>query len=183
MNLTRISHHLNTLTAPLNLAAPALTTTLARFTFAAVLMRYYLNSAFTKLDGLSPNPNAYIQILPRMMEKAGYDPSALSLLEHAIVFVGTYTEILLPLAIVLGLATRGAALAMICFITVQSLVDVTGHGADAATIGRWFDRIPDAAILDQRLLWITLLTIPVMLGAGPLSLDRLIRGWVHKSVS
>lgn len=183
MNLTRISHHLNTLTASLNLAAPAVLTTLARFAFAAVLMRYYLNSAFTKLDGLSPNPNAYIQILPKMMERAGYDPSMLSLLEHAIVFAGTYAEIFLPLAIVIGLATRGAALAMIGFIAVQSLVDVTGHGADAATIGRWFDRIPDAIILDQRLLWVTLLMIPVMLGAGPLSLDRLIRRLGHKSVS
>jgi putative oxidoreductase len=38
---------------------------------------------------------------------------------------------------------------MIGFIIVQSLTDIFGHGADAATIGGWFDRASDALILDH----------------------------------
>ena len=42
-------------------------------------------------------------------------------------------------------------------------------------MGMWFDHVPDAKILDQRLLWIFLLLIPVARGAGPVSLDALLR--------
>jgi len=66
---------------------------------------------------------------------------------------------------------------MIGFVAVQSLTDLYGHGgiAHAETLGAWFDRVPDAAILDQRLFWVILLLVPVMKGAGPLSLDRVLR--------
>jgi putative oxidoreductase len=78
----------------------------------------------------------------------------------------------LPLLIVLGLFTRGAALAIIGFIIVQSLTDIYGHGVDAATIGGWFDRSSDALILDQRLLWVFLLMVLEVQGGGRFALDR-----------
>ena len=74
----------------------------------------------------------------------------------------------------LGLFTRLAALGMIGFTIVQSLTDIVGHHADAATVGRWFDRASDALIMDQRAFWLMLLVTLVLMGAGPLSLDRLL---------
>ena len=76
--------------------------------------------------------------------------------------------------IVLGLFTRLAALGMIGFVTVQSLTDVYGHG-QTGEIGAWFDRLPDAIILDQRALWVFLLLVLVIKGAGPLSFDRALK--------
>jgi putative oxidoreductase len=67
---------------------------------------------------------------------------------------------------------------MIGFIIVQSLTDLWGHMAGPETLGLWFDRIPDAVILDQRALWVMLLAVLVVKGAGPLSVDRLTRQWV-----
>ena len=80
----------------------------------------------------------------------------------------------MPLLIVLGLLTRLAALGMIGFVLLQSLTDIVGHGADAATVGAWFDRASDALILDQRAFWLLALLVLVLNGAGPLSLDRLL---------
>lgn len=85
---------------------------------------------------------------------------------------GSWAEIILPLLIVVGLLTRGAALAMIGFIVVQSLTDIYGHGADVVTIGGWFDRASDALILDQRLFWVFVLLFLLVKGAGRLSLDH-----------
>ena len=86
--------------------------------------------------------------------------------------LGSWAEMILPLLILLGLFTRGAALGMIGFIIVQSLTDIFGHGADAATIGGWFDRASDALILDQRLLWVFLLLVLVVQGGGRYALDH-----------
>lgn len=149
---------------------------LARFVFAAVLAPYFWASALTKIGsfpfGLSLG--AYAQIFPRAMEAAGFAPSALGLGHYLIALAGTYAEFLLPLAIILGLATRIAALGMMGFIAVQSAVDIWGHGAGAGTIGAWFDRDSAALIADQRALWFVLLAILVLRGAGALSLDRAI---------
>lgn len=151
---------------------------LARFAFAAVLLLYYWASALTKVgDGIfglvQPSLGAYAQIFPRAMEAAGYDPSQLGAFHWAVVTAGTLAEFILPALIVLGLLTRLAALGMIGFVVLQSLTDIVGHAADPATIGAWFDRLPDAVILDQRLLWVFVLLTLVLKGAGPLSLDRL----------
>lgn len=73
--------------------------------------------------------------------------------------------------ILLGLMTRLAVLGMLGFIFVQSLTDIYGHAADKETIGAWFDRASDALILDQRLLWVTILLVIFVLGAGKFSLD------------
>lgn len=168
---------------PVTNAVTPLLTTLARFVFAAVLLPYYLNSALTKFDGFGLDANAYIQILPKAMENAGYDPSQLSFFNHLVVFAGSVGEIIFPLLLLIGLATRPAALAMIVFVLVQSMVDITGHGADATAIGAWFDRFPDALILDQRALWITVLCIPLMLGGGPISADRLLYRWALRTAA
>lgn len=155
--------------------------TLARFVFAAVLLMYFWASGLTKLgDGLpglfAPSSGAYVQIFPRAFEAAGYDSTQLSLFQHLVVLAGTWAEFILPALIVLGLATRLAALGMIGFVTLQSLTDLYGHGgiAHPETLGAWFDRIPDAVILDQRAFWVFLFLLLVIKGAGPVSLDRLL---------
>ena len=150
--------------------------TLARFLFAAILMVYFLNAGLTKIgDGLAglwtPSVGAYAQIFPRALEAAGYDISAMSAVQRIVVIAGTCAEFILPALIVLGILTRLAALGMIGFVVVQSLTDVVGHGA-TSEIGAWFDRFPAAIILDQRGLWIFLLLVLVLKGAGPLSFDR-----------
>ncbi len=156
--------------------------TLARFAFAASLLFYYWSSAVTKLgDGVfgvfSPSLGAYAQIFPKAMEAVGYDVSQLSTWHWMVVVAGTVAEFVLPALIVVGLLTRLAALGMIGFVAVQTLTDLFGHGAIAhpETLGAWFDRFPDGIILDQRLFWVIILLIPVLKGAGPLSLDRLLR--------
>ena len=108
------------------------------------------------------------------MENIGYDPSALGLFYCAVVTAGTWAEFILPLTILIGLYTRFSALGMIGFIFVQSLTDLYGHGlaGDAKFIGSWFDRIPNAMLMDQRLLWVFPLIVLVIKGAGALSIDR-----------
>jgi putative oxidoreductase len=152
----------------------------ARHVFAAVLLGYFLTSAMTKighgpLGFLTVTDSAYFQILPPVVEAHGFDVSQVPFLPWGlIVHLGTYAEIVLPVLIVVGLFTRLAALGMIGFVVVQSLVDVAFHQADDKTIGALFDRLPDSAILDQRALWMVLLVYLVVRGAGAVSLDRLL---------
>lgn len=153
---------------------------LARFVFAAVLFMYFINSAKTKVgEGIggvfSVQDGAYIQILPTVMEQYGYDASQIPAFPYQlIVYAGTYAEFILPILIVIGLATRIAAIGMVVFVFVQSFVDITAHSAEKETIGSWFDRIPDATILDQRALWVFLLMYLVIYGAGKVSLDYML---------
>lgn len=155
----------------------------ARFTFAAVLFMYYWNSGLTKIsDGffgfLQPSLGAYAQIFPKAMEAVSYDVSQMSWFHTLVVLAGTWGEFILPILIVIGLLTRLSALGMIGFIALQSLTDLYGHGGidDPATLGSWFDRIPDAVILDQRAFWVLALLILVFKGAGSLSADRVLSG-------
>jgi len=156
--------------------------TLARLVFAGVLLAYFWASGLTKLGpGLSglfqPSVGAYAQIFPRAMEAAGYDVSQFGLWHKLVVLAGTWSEFILPLMIVVGLLTRLAAIGMIGFVAVQTLTDLIGHGglAHPETVGAWFDRIPDSPIMDQRALWLLLLMVLVIKGAGALSLDRLLK--------
>lgn len=150
--------------------------TLARLIFAAVLLGYFWASALTKFDGLfAPSVGAFAQIYPRAFEAAGYDPAGLGLFPHLVVLLGGWAEFVLPALVVLGLMARWAALGMIGFIAVQSLTDIFGHMADPSTIGAWFDRASDAIILDQRALWVVILLVIVLKGAGPVSLDGPLR--------
>ena len=159
--------------------ADGLLSTLARLIFAGVLLVYFWISGLTKLgEGVSgliyPSVGAYAQIFPRAMEAVTYDITQLTTFHWLVVVAGTWAEFILPALIVLGLFTRLAALAMIGFIVVQSVTDLIGHGGleHAETVGAWFDRFPDGVILDQRALWVYLLLVLVIKGAGPLSLDR-----------
>jgi putative oxidoreductase len=147
--------------------------TLARLVFAGVLFSYFWTSAGTKLDGLfTPALGAYAQIFPKAFEAAGYDVSQMGLWHRLVVLAGAWAEYLLPVLIVIGLMTRLAALGMVGFVVVQSLTDIWGHGSAA---GAWFDAASDALILDQRALWVLLLAVLILKGAGPLSADRLLR--------
>lgn len=178
MTPMRFARHINAITEH-TARLDALLPLLARFTFGAVLALYFWASALTKLgDGffgfLFPSAGAYVQIFSHAMENVGYDPSALGLWHWAVVTAGTWTEFILPLTILIGLFTRLSAPGMIGFIVVQSLTELYGHGlaGDAKFIGGWFDRIPDAMLMDQRLLWVFPLLVLFIKGAGVLSVDR-----------
>ncbi|QBX99563.1 DoxX family membrane protein [Rhodophyticola sp. CCM32] len=163
------------------LVAPALIPTLARLVFAATLLFYYWNSAMTKLgDGFFGFYNvdfgAYTQITPRLFEAAGYDPGQMGFLVHILVVAATIGEFTLPFLLLIGLLTRLAALGMIGFVVAQSWVDIFGHGIGAEDIGTWFDGTPGSLILDQRAFWVFVLLVLVFRGAGPLSVDALLRG-------
>lgn len=153
---------------------------LARFIFAAVLSGYYWNSALTKVgDGVlgffSIDDAAYFQIVPPVVEAAGYDASAVATVPWGLmVAAGTYGEFVLPILLVIGLFGRVAALGMIMFVLVQSYVDIAFHGADAATIGALFDRLPNSTIMDQRALWMVPLLYLVVKGPGWVSVDGLL---------
>ena len=156
--------------------------TLARFLFAAVLAVYFWVSGMTKLgDGVfgifNPSLGAYAQIFPRAMEAAGYDITQLTMYHWAVVTLGTVAEFILPALIIIGLFTRLASLGMIGFIVVQSLTDLNGHGrwGDGLVLGAWFDAPSNSLIMDQRSLWVFLLLLLVIKGAGPLSFDRALR--------
>ncbi|MEM6665054.1 MAG: DoxX family protein [Pseudomonadota bacterium] len=149
---------------------------LARLTFAAVLFVYFFNSALTKFDGpFAISDGAYFQIVPPIVEAAGYDASQVAFIPWGLmVHAGSYAEVILPLLILVGLFTRIAALGMIGFVAVQSFVDIAFHKVDAATIGAWFDNLSNAVILDQRALWVFLFLVLVLKGPGKLSLDYLL---------
>ena len=153
---------------------------IARFSFAAVLWMYFLNSATTKVgDGLagffSISPGAYYQIALPAIEAAGGDVDAVAFIPWGLIVVmGTYAEFILPLLIVIGLFSRIASLGMIGFICVQTFVDITVHQIGAEAIGGWFDRFPDAVIADQRLLWLMPLVVIAIKGPGLLSVDGLL---------
>lgn len=152
---------------------------LARLIFAGVLAGYFWSSALTKFDGgpFSLSIGAFAQIFPQQFAAVGYDVGQLGLFPHLVAFAGAWAEALLPLLLIAGLFTRLAALGMIGFVTVQTLTDIFGHMVGPEATGAWFDRIPDAAILDQRALWLMLLLTLICKGAGPFSLDRLLSQW------
>lgn len=156
---------------------------LARFIFLAVLFVYFINSALTKVnDGVlgffTIKDGAYAQILPAVFERFGYDASQVPIFPYGIIVAfGTYSEFILPILIVLGLFTRIAAFGMIVFVVVQSYVDVAFHQVDAATLGAWFDKLSNGAIMDQRFFWVFLLLYLVLRGPGLFSLDHLLSRW------
>ncbi|MBO9444570.1 MULTISPECIES: DoxX family protein [Ruegeria] len=169
-----ISLHNNTL-GRLDVTSGWLTPTLARLVFIGTLLVYYWNSAMTKLGSgffgfLFPSDGAYVQIFPKAMEAVSYDSSQLGIFHWAVAVAGTWAEFLLPALIVIGLLSRFAALGMIAFVWVQTIVDVTGHGA---ALGSYLTAAPN--VLDQRTLWTFVLLVIVINGAGPLSVDRILR--------
>ena len=146
--------------------------TLARLTFLAVLFFYFWNSAMLKIDGsiFSPSAGAFGQIFPKAAEAVVWDVSQMSIFQRLVIFAGTVAEFVLPVLILLGLLTRLAAIGMIGFIAVQTIVDVTGHGV---ALGSLFDSAQ--ALIDQRMMWVFLFVVLVLKGAGPVSLDALFK--------
>ena len=59
---------------------------------------------------------------------------------------------------------------MIGFVVVQTVVDVVFHGA---ALGMLASGLPNE-LIDQRLLWVSLLVAMVFAGGGKLSVDRLL---------
>lgn len=159
-----------------NFLAPWFLSTTARFSFTSVLLLFFWTSGKTKIGDsiFSPSFGAYAQIFPKKFESLGYDESLMSSFDTLVVLLGTYAEFILPTLIALGLFTRLASVGMIGFIAMMSIVDITGHGADATTVGQMFDRLPYGLILDQRLLWVFVLLVLVVKGAGPISLDYVL---------
>ncbi len=166
--------HYHRLSAHLNDASNWALPLAARLVFLGVLAGYFWASAATKFDSFpfGISDGAYGQIFPRAFDAVGFDSAQLGIFHKLIAMLGSWAEIALPLAIVLGIATRAAALGMMGFIFVQSLTDIFGHGVDGVTIGTWFDRDAGSLIADQRALWMLLLLILVLRGAGKFSLDQ-----------
>ena len=168
----RIEHRLGSFLMP----------TLARFVFAALFAVYYWNSALAKIgddfSGLwQPSARAFAQIYPKLVELPAFDIATAGSFQKAMVLAGTWAELVLPVLIIAGLFTRFAAGGMVVFVAVQTATDLLGHGLidNANSLGAWFDDIPDSIIMDQRALWFMLLLILVFRGAGPLSIDELIK--------
>ncbi len=145
--------------------------TLARLVFVLVFLFYFLNSASLKIDGsiFSPSSGAFGQIFPKAAEAVLWDVTQMNIFQRLIIFVGTVAEFVLPVLIVLGLFTRLAAIGLIGFTVVQTLVDVTGHGVG---LGTWLNNAPE--LIDERTLWVFLFAVLLIKGAGPLSIDRVI---------
>lgn len=146
--------------------------TLARLTFVAVLLFYYWNSAMLKIDGsiFSASAGAFGQIFPKAAEEVLWDVSQMNIFQRLVIFFGTVAEFVLPALILVGLLTRLAALGMIGFIWVQTIVDITGHGVK---LGSLFDNT--LTLVDQRVMWTFLMLVLVFKGAGALSVDALFR--------
>ncbi len=66
---------------------------------------------------------------------------------------------------------------MIGFVMIQSVTDIVGHGLAASDIGAGSTASRTPLIADQRALWMFLLLVLAFRGAGPLSLDRMIKSW------
>lgn len=177
--MDRLTSLHNAVFAPVERLGDRLLPLLARLVFAATLLRYYWNSAGTKVwdrkgeeglfDFFTLESGTYAQMFPKAFEAAGYDTSKLGLGYDLVAYAGTMAEWLLPLLIVIGLLTRLASLGMIGFIVVQTVVDVTGHGRDP---GKLFDT--GYALIDERTIWVFGLLVLVIRGAGALSVDRLL---------
>ncbi|MFD1696986.1 DoxX family protein [Roseibium aestuarii] len=158
----------------------------ARLVFASVLLVYFWQSGLTKLgEGalgfLMPSDGAYAQILPGVMDAAGYDVTQIPFFPYGlIVLLGTWAEFVLPLLVVLGLFTRVASVGMLGFLAVMTVVDITGHHVEAETIGAFFDANPGSVIADQRLMWAFPLLILALMGPGRISLDAWLGARMRK---
>ena len=149
----------------------------ARLMFSSVLFLYFINSAMTKVGSGFPGSlivegNTYAQMFPKLFESVGYDASKIAFVPYGIIaYAGTYAEFILPILILLGLFTRAAALGFMGFLAVMTYTDITGHDAK---VGQFFDRFQDAAIADQRLLWLFPLVYLLIRGPGAISLDAVL---------
>lgn len=158
------------------LLAHALTVTLARLGFAAVLLPWFVIGGLSKIAGLtlSVGPpagvwplslGAYYAFLPDVMAEG----AAPTLGQHAFILSMTLSELVLPLMVVAGLGGRISAVLLIVHIWIASLA----KGQLLAT-GSLFDASPFDPGPDQVVLW-TLVLLPVAVhGARPVSMDAVL---------
>jgi putative oxidoreductase len=163
---------------------PALTVTLARAGFAAVLLPWFVIGGLTKIGGLtlSVGPpagvwplslGAYYAYLPEVIS----GNAAPSFVQHAFVLSMTIAELILPLMVVGGLLARLSAALLIAQIWIASLSSGQLLGA-----GRLFDASPFDPGPDQLVLW-SLVLLPVAIhGAGPVSIDGLLARWSRRRI-
>jgi len=166
-----ISTYNNTM-EKVDFASGWLTPTLARLVFIAVLLFYFWNSAMTKIDGsiFSPSAGAFGQIFPKAAEAVLYDVTQMTFFQRIVIFFGAVAEFVLPALLLVGLLTRLAAIGMIGFVWVQTMTDVYGHGVK---LGSLFDNA--ISLVDERTMWTFMFLVIIINGAGPLSLDKLLR--------
>lgn len=154
---------------------------------------YFLISAASKIGGsdllIGPDVagtclslGAFCELAPGAPEAAGNDPASLSLTLRLGVQALVLAEAVLPGLLVLGLATRIAAFGMIGLIALTAMIDIFARNAPPEVIGALFDASPYDPISDLRLLWITVLAVPAVLGGGRISLDALIWRLWHRGV-
>jgi putative oxidoreductase len=127
------------------LLPPGLLLLVARFGIAAV----FFQSGRTKVEGLLTITDATYELFRTDYALPFMNPA---LAAH----VSTYSEHLFPVLLVLGLLTRPAALAL---LAMTSVIEIFVY--------------PDA--WPTHLSWAGLLLPLIAMGAGPLSLDRLLR--------
>ena len=84
--------------------------------------------------------------------------------------VGTASELVLPLILIVGLLTRMTGLALFAF----NVVAVISYSHVLAAPG-------NAAALGSHILWGALLLVPIFYGGERLSLDHLIRQRLHET--
>ncbi len=156
-----------------------------RLVFAAVLGPYFLISAVRKIGGntLSMGPDvagtflsfgAFYSFAPARLSAVSGDPAMLPIGVLIAVHGLVLAEGLLPVLLVIGFATRLAAIGLIGLVIITSAIDIFSHGAPLEVVGGLFDASPYDQILDLRLLWIMLLTVPAALGGGWLSIDGVL---------
>lgn len=158
-----------------HILTPALTVTLARAGFGAVLLPWFAIGGLTKIAGLtlSVGPpagvwplslGAYYAFLPEVMTQNAVPTAG----HHAFVLFMTLLELLLPLMVVAGVFGRLSASLLIAHIWVASLATGQLFGT-----GRLFDASPFDPGPDRVLLW-SLVLLPIAVhGAGPISIDGL----------
>ncbi len=158
------------------IVAPALTVTLARAGFAAVLLPWFVIGGLTRIAGLSLSVGpaagiwplslgAYYTFLPGVMAGNGVPSTA----EHAFVLVMTLAELVLPVMVVAGMAGRLSATLLILHVWIRAAA-----AGELFRPGRLFDASPFDPGPDQVLLW-SLVLLPVAIqGAGPFSFDGLV---------
>ncbi|MEP4249401.1 DoxX family protein [Tateyamaria sp.] len=162
--------------------------TVARIVFLAVFFFYFNNSFGTKISNfeipllsikvplaLTPDASSvFVQMFPKAFEAAGYDETAMPPIYWGLAVIGTWAEFLLPVFLILGLFTRLSAIGMIGFVLVQTFTDVVGH---SIALGSLFNNLPE--LVDTRMLWIFLLLVLAIKGAGPFSIDRIFTPRTH----
>ena len=152
-----------------------------RATFAGVLLPWFLIGGLSKLAGTALSVGPAIGGLPLALGayfvyapwQVGFMTEGLAAPGYMVqVYVGlmVFLELALPILIAIGWKTRVAA-AMLALHQLTSMVLLQ----PAEAFGALFDASPFDMMPDQLLLWASLVVPLALFGAGPLSMDALLR--------